>query len=161
MTQENQVTQEESELFESIQVSIERLQQFFTANNIGARVGLGLINQFIQFSIAGGASVGVSLEDATDEWKEQPSAKAIVENLQPLIDAMVHNNKELVESMFVDNDDGFEHQELLKDTFMDALFGSNQSTSEETFDGTAGVVAAMVISLHYSGHPSPYAGLKH
>jgi hypothetical protein len=161
MTQENQVTQEERELFESIQVSIKRLQQFFTANNIGTRVGIGLINQFIQFSITGGASVGGSLEDATDEWKEQPSAKAIIENLQPLIDAMVHNNKELVENMFVDNDDSFEHQELLKDTFMDTLFGSNQSTSEETFDGTVGVVAAMVISLYYSGHPSPGAGLKH
>ncbi|EPR7483996.1 TPA: hypothetical protein ACGSTL_001305 [Vibrio parahaemolyticus] len=161
MTNENQVTQDEFELFESIQVSIERLQQFFTTNNIGARVGLGLINQFIQYAISGGASVGVSIEDATDEWKEQPSAKAVVDNLQPLIDSMVVNNKEVVENMFADNDDSFKHRELLKDAFMDTLFGTDQSKSKETFDGTAGVVAAMVISIHYSGQPSLDARSKH
>lgn len=161
MTNEIQVTKEELDLFDSVKASIERLQQFFTINNIGANVGLGLLNQFINFSITGGASVGVSIEDATNEWEKQPSAKAVLEAFNPLMDAMVDNNKEIIEIMFADNDDSFKHKELLKEAFMDSLFGSGQGVSDETFDGTAGVVAAMVISLYYYGHPAQDEGLKH
>lgn len=138
--------QEERQLVEAAKQTLVSIQKLFKDNGVGPNLGSSLLLDLIKFTFDGNATVGENADDAETSWREAPHVKQMMEDLKDVVACIELESKDVINDLYSDIENDFGHMEMIRETFLETIFGKSTKLDDGLTDGTVGVLSCIAAS---------------
>lgn len=138
--------EEERQLVEAAKETLRNIQKLFKDNGIGPNLGSSLLLDLIKFTFDGNATVGENADDAGTSWRESPHVKQMMEDLKDVVACIELEGKDVINDLYSDIENDFGHMGMIRETFLETIFGKGTTLDEGLTDGTVGVLSCIAAS---------------
>lgn len=138
--------EEERQLIDAANETLLNMQKLFKDNGVGPTLGSSLLLDLIKFTFDGNATIGEAVDKAEASWREAPHVKQMMEDLKDVVATIEIESKDVISDLYSDIENDFGHMSMIRETFLETIFGKSTKLDGGVTDGTVGVLSCIAAS---------------